>query len=106
MLRAKLNTAVIPQGTERESVNAKAGEAGVVGASEGVPAAAAGWGRGGSAAEAEAVLWGAVSPVQEEDAAVTPQPGAGSAQRGTVLSPLKHINIIFILILFYNIYKC
>lgn len=30
------------QGTERESVNAKAGETGVVGASEGVPAAAAG----------------------------------------------------------------
>lgn len=57
----------------------------MVGASEGVSAAAAGGGRVRPAAEAEAVLRAAVSPVQEEDVAGTPQPGAGSAPRGIIL---------------------
>lgn len=50
--------------------------------SEGMSAADAGGGRGQPAQEAEAVLRAAVSPVQEEDAACSPQPGAGPAQRG------------------------
>lgn len=69
-------------GTEREPVDAKAGEAGVAGAPEGVSAAAAGGGGGGPAAAAEAVLRAPVSAVQEEDAAGAPQPGAGPAARG------------------------
>lgn len=42
-------------------------------------------GRGGSqpAQEATAILRVAVPPVQEEDAAGSPQPGAGPAARGT-----------------------
>jgi len=54
----------------------------VVGASEGVSAAAAGGGGGGASAAAASVLRAAVSPVQEEDAAGTPRPGAGPAPRG------------------------
>lgn len=56
----------------------------MVGPPEGMSAAAAGRRRGRPAAEAEAVLRAAVPSVQEEDAAITPQPGAGSAQRGTL----------------------
>ncbi len=52
-------------------------------AAEGVSAAAAGGGGGGVTAQTEAVLRAAGPPVQEEDAALSPQHGARPAQRGT-----------------------
>lgn len=70
-------------GAEWEPVDSEAGEAGVADPSEGVSAADAGGGGGQPAAEAAAVLRAAVPPVQEEDAARSPQPGAGPAERGT-----------------------
>lgn len=60
----------------------------MVGASERVSAAAAGRGGGRSAATAEAILRGSVSPVQEEDAVGAPQFGARPASRGTCRRPL------------------
>ncbi len=52
-------------------------------AAEGVSAAAAGRGGGGATAQTEAVLRAAGPSVQEEDAALSPQPGARPAPRGT-----------------------
>lgn len=75
-------------GVEWEPKHTEAGEAGVAGAAEGVPTAAPGWGRGRFAATPAAVLWAAVSPVQEEDAAIPTQPGAGPAQRGNMLTEI------------------
>lgn len=73
---------LLSTGVEREPVDSEAGEAGVADPSEGVSAADAGGGGGQPAATAEAVLRAAVSPVQEEDASGSTQPGAGSAARG------------------------
>lgn len=55
----------------------------MAGPPEGVSAADAGGGGGQLAAAAAPVLRAAVSPVQEEDAAGSTQPGAGPAERGT-----------------------
>lgn len=62
----------------------------MAGAAEGVSAAAAGGGGGGVTAQTEAVLRAAGPSVQEKDAALSPQPGARPAQRGTepTASPL------------------
>lgn len=53
---------------------------------EGVSPAAPGRGRGGVTTQTEAILRVAMPPVQEEDAAISPQPGARPAQRGTELA--------------------
>lgn len=72
-------------GTKWEPVNTKAWETGVACASEGMSAADPGRRRGRAAEETEAVLWITVPSIQEEDAASTSQPRAGSASRGTTL---------------------
>lgn len=85
-------------GVEREPVDSKAREAGVVDPSEGMPAADAGRRRGQPAQETEAVLRAAVSPVQAEDAAGSPQPGTGPAQRGeSFIGTQFHIYLFWVL---------
>lgn len=83
------NIFTLRAGAQREPVYAKAREAGVASSAEGVSPAAPGRGRGRATTQTEAVLRVAMSPVQEEDAAVSPQPGARPAQRGTELVKLS-----------------
>lgn len=96
-------------GVEREPVDSETREARMVDPSEGMSAADAGRGRGQPAQEAEAVLRAAVSPVQEEDAAGSPQPGAGPAQRGKNFRCSLPFLIIVLLCLFssiFDVYMC
>lgn len=55
----------------------------MAGPAEGVSPADPGRGRGRVTTQTEAILRAAVSPIQEEDAAISPQHGARPAQRGT-----------------------
>ena len=76
----------------------------MAGPSEGMSAAGSGRGGGGATAEAKTILRAAVSPVQEKDAVGSTQPGAGSSKRGNYNFDATEIVLHVMVFMFLHVF--